>query len=68
LESGGYSVIEARNGAKALKKVEKHEGAIDLLVTDVVMPGMTGQELTGRLFHALAGETIQPLGASSRRS
>ena len=49
LESGGYTVIEARDGAEALHKVEKHEGAIDLLVTDMVMPGMTGQELTARL-------------------
>src|SRR5260370_23159612 len=49
LESGGYMVIEARDGADALNSVEKHEGAIDLLVTDMVMPGMTGQELTARL-------------------
>jgi two-component system, cell cycle sensor histidine kinase and response regulator CckA len=49
LESGGYTVIEARDGTEALKNVEKHEGAIDLLVTDMVMPGMTGQELSGRL-------------------
>jgi PAS domain S-box-containing protein len=49
LESGGYTVIEARDGAEALKKLEKHEGSIDLVVTDMVMPGMTGQELTARL-------------------
>ena len=49
LESGGYTVIEARDGAEALKKVDKHEGAINLLVTDMVMPGMTGQELSARL-------------------
>ncbi len=49
LESGGYTVIEARDGAEAIRLVEKHEGEIDLLVTDMVMPGMTGQELGGRL-------------------
>jgi len=49
LESGGYTVIEARDGADALKKVEKYDGAIDLLVTDMVMPGITGQELTAKL-------------------
>jgi len=49
LESGGYTVIEARDGAEALKKVEHHESSIDLLITDMVMPGMTGQELTARL-------------------
>ncbi len=52
LESAGYTVIEAHDGAEALKKVEKHEGAIDLLVTDMVMPGMTGQELTARMQHS----------------
>jgi hypothetical protein len=49
LESGGYTVIEARDGAEAMKLAEKHRGAIDLLVTDMVMPGMTGQELGGLL-------------------
>jgi PAS domain S-box-containing protein len=49
LESGGYTVIEARDGAEALKRVEKYDGAIHLLVTDMVMPGMTGQELTAKL-------------------
>jgi two-component system, cell cycle sensor histidine kinase and response regulator CckA len=52
LESGGYTVIEAHDGSEALKRMEKHEGAIDLLVTDMVMPGMTGQELTGRLLES----------------
>jgi two-component system, cell cycle sensor histidine kinase and response regulator CckA len=49
LESGGYTVIEARDGIEALGIVEKHEGAIDLLITDMVMPRMTGQELAARL-------------------
>ena len=49
LESGGYTVLEARDGADALKRVEKYDGAIHMLVTDMVMPGMTGQELTAKL-------------------
>ena len=49
LESGGYTVIEARDGIEALGLVEKHEGVIDLLITDMVMPRMTGQELAARL-------------------
>jgi CheY-like chemotaxis protein len=56
LESGGYKVIEARDGAEALRLASQHAGALDLLVTDMVMPGMTGQELAARLqqqHHAL---------------
>ncbi len=49
LESGGYTVIEARDGTEALKLAEKHVGALDMLITDMVMPGMTGQELAARL-------------------
>jgi two-component system cell cycle sensor histidine kinase/response regulator CckA len=49
LESGGYTVIEAQNGTEALELGLKHNGKIDLLITDMVMPGMRGQELAARL-------------------
>jgi two-component system, cell cycle sensor histidine kinase and response regulator CckA len=49
LESGGYKVIEARNGKEAIAIATEHRGKIDLLVTDMVMPGMTGQELAVKL-------------------
>ncbi len=49
LESGGYTVLEARDGAEALRIAEQHAGVIDLLVSDMVMPGMTGQELAGKM-------------------
>jgi PAS domain S-box-containing protein len=49
LESGGYRVIEARDGIEAIALAAEHRGEIDLLVTDLVMPGMTGQELVARL-------------------
>jgi two-component system, cell cycle sensor histidine kinase and response regulator CckA len=49
LESGGYHVIEAKDGAEAIALAAKHRGRIQLLVTDMVMPGMTGQELAVRL-------------------
>ncbi len=49
LESGGYTVIEAQNGAEALRLGMTHNGKIDLLITDMVMPGMRGQELAARL-------------------
>jgi hypothetical protein len=68
LESGGYTVIEARDGAEALKKVEKHQGAIDLLITDMVMPGMTGQDLTARLLQARPGIRVLYMSGYSERA
>jgi two-component system cell cycle sensor histidine kinase/response regulator CckA len=55
LESGGYTVIEAHNGAEALRLAAERNTAVDLLVTDMVMPGMTGKELAGRLQHQHSG-------------
>jgi two-component system, cell cycle sensor histidine kinase and response regulator CckA len=49
LESGGYQVIEAKDGAEAKRLAAQHRGKIQLLVTDMVMPGMTGQELAVQL-------------------
>ncbi len=49
LESGGYKVIEAKNGKEAIAIAAEHRNKIDLLVTDMVMPGMTGQELAVKL-------------------
>ena len=68
LDSGGYTVIEARDGADALKKMESHEGAIDLLVTDMVMPGMTGQELTARLKQSRPGTQVLYMSGYSGRA
>ncbi|MBI2932577.1 MAG: response regulator [Planctomycetes bacterium] len=49
LQSHGYTVIEARNGAQAMDVCERHSGAIQLLVTDLVMPGIGGDELARNL-------------------
>jgi two-component system cell cycle sensor histidine kinase/response regulator CckA len=45
LRSRGYSVIEASNGIEALEALEERDGAIDLVVSDVVMPEMDGPTL-----------------------
>jgi PAS domain S-box-containing protein len=49
LERLGYGVLEARHGKEALELAEQRGGAIDLLLTDVVMPGMGGPEVARRL-------------------
>ena len=45
----GYEVLEAANASEALVHAERHTGRIHLMVTDLVMPGMTGAELAVRL-------------------
>lgn len=45
LTASGYTVLEATNGIDGLSLCERYEGPIDLVVTDVVMPQMGGQEL-----------------------
>src|SRR5262249_41140960 len=49
LQGSGYAVLEAGHGSEALRVAEQHRGAIHLLVTDVVMPGLGGRELAERL-------------------
>ncbi|HEY5996243.1 MAG TPA: ATP-binding protein, partial [Candidatus Deferrimicrobiaceae bacterium] len=45
LEEYGYSVIEADNGQAALEAAAAHDGPIDLMLSDMVMPGMSGRRL-----------------------
>jgi len=49
LQASGYQILEAADGREALQVVERHGGAIHLLLTDVIMPHMTGKELAERL-------------------
>ena len=49
LSAAGYDVLVAAGGSEALLALERHPGPVHLVVTDVVMPGMSGRELARRL-------------------
>ncbi len=49
LETKGYAVLAAADGPEALRVAALHQGTIHILVTDVVMPGMSGREVGRRL-------------------
>ena len=49
LTDDGFAVLSASSGQEALLAFDRHQGTIDLLVSDVVMPGLTGPELARRL-------------------
>src|SRR5258706_779138 len=49
LVEAGYMVLDAVDGADALEVSRKYDGAIDLLLTDVKMPGMSGVQLCSHI-------------------
>ena len=49
LEANGYRVLVARDGAEAFQIADAQAGAIQLLVTDLIMPGMTGRDIVERI-------------------
>jgi PAS domain S-box-containing protein len=49
LRSCGYTVLEAKDGQEALAQAQRHSGPIHLVVTDVVMPRMSGRQLADQL-------------------
>ncbi len=49
LGSNGYRVMEARDGREAMEIAERHQGPIDLLLTDVIMPEISGKDLASCL-------------------
>jgi two-component system cell cycle sensor histidine kinase/response regulator CckA len=51
LASRGYTVLQAGNGVEAIKVLEKSDGKVDLVVSDVVMPEMDGPTLLRELRH-----------------
>jgi signal transduction histidine kinase len=73
LERRGYEVLTASSGPEALKLVDEYDGPIDLLITDVIMPQMMGQELASEFAEVRPGTPImymsgyaQPLVASGQ--
>ena len=49
LEGAGYRILEAAAPSEALRLVAAHQGSLDLVLTDVVLPEMSGRELAARL-------------------
>jgi CheY-like chemotaxis protein len=66
LTDAGYQVLTASDGAEALDVSRAHAGAIDLVVSDVVMPNMTGTALAERIVQERPGiRVILMTGKSS---
>lgn len=71
LELCGYKVLEAKDGAEGLEVSNAYDGAIDLLLTDVVMPGIGGRALAQELIRRrpdirlvyMSGYTGQAVGS-----
>ena len=49
LRAHGYAVLEAKDGIEALEIAARHEGTIHMILTDMIMPRMSGAELVTRL-------------------
>jgi CheY-like chemotaxis protein len=77
LHAAGYAVLEAANGEQALQISGAHRGSIDLLLADVVLPGLSGPEVAAQLvatrpalqviyISGYAPETIERYGLSEK--
>ncbi|HEX2876569.1 MAG TPA: response regulator [Polyangiaceae bacterium] len=58
LERQGYRVVACANGAEALGVLEDRAAGVDLLLTDLVMPGMSGRELAERVVEIRPGVQV----------
>ena len=58
LEGGGLTVLQASGGEEAMALARRGDAPIDLLLTDIVMPGMSGVELADRLERERPGMRI----------
>jgi PAS domain S-box-containing protein len=58
LESNGYTVLQAGDGPSALELLRRRRDTVDLLITDVVMPGMSGPEVAERVVALRPGTEV----------
>jgi len=58
LRAAGYKILEAENGKRALDAAARHDGKIDLLISDVIMPEMNGKELAVEMGRRYAGMRV----------
>lgn len=58
LRGCGFSVLEAHGGTAAISVSAAHDGAIDLLLTDIVLPGMNGVQLATRIADQRPGVAV----------
>jgi signal transduction histidine kinase/ActR/RegA family two-component response regulator len=63
LKIKGYTVVEARSAADAIQFMEGHNESVDLVLTDVLMPGMKGRELVERLEKLRSGMKVLYMSA-----
>jgi two-component system cell cycle sensor histidine kinase/response regulator CckA len=63
LESLGIEVLEASNAAEAIRTASSHPGTIDLLLTDIEMPGMSGWHLAPKIARLKPGIRIVYMSA-----
>ena len=58
LTSAGYQALEAGHGREALSTMERHGDSINLILTDIKMPGMTGRELGAHVARRWPGKPV----------
>jgi PAS domain S-box-containing protein len=68
LEQYGYHVLSSENVPEVLKMAERHDGPIDLLVTDIVMPGLAGPDLAQRLIRLRPSMKVLYVSGFSNRA
>jgi PAS domain S-box-containing protein len=68
LSTVGYRVVDAANGQEAIGVAESHQGHIDLLLTDAVMPEMSGMELVDRLQRIRPDMSVLMMSGYSREA